>query len=153
MKNKIVLAGFLAISMIFASSCEKENENESKTKISAHNTSESHNEGKNCMTCHKSGGEGEGWFNVAGTVYQSSLTSVYPNATVKLYSGPNGTGTLKYTVEVDSKGNFYTTENIDFGSGLYPSVAGSSPKYMNSKATTGQCNSCHGVSQDKIWAN
>lgn len=153
MTKTLVLAGFLGITMIFASSCEKENDG-TETKISSHGSTESHNAGQNCMTCHKSGGEGEGWFNLAGTVYQNSLTSIYPNATVRLYTGPDGTGTLKYTMQVDNYGNFYTTENIDFSTDLYPSVTGNStPKYMNSKITTGQCSSCHGASEDKLWAN
>jgi hypothetical protein len=55
---------------------------------------------------------------------------------------------------VDAFGNFYTTENIDFGNGLYASVEGnSSTKNMVSSITTGQCNSCHGISTDKIWTN
>jgi len=29
---------------------------------------------------------------------------------------------------------------------------GGTVKYMGSKITSGQCNSCHGVSTDKIWA-
>ena len=110
--------------------------------------------GQNCMNCHKSGGEGKGWFNVAGTVYTAGLSNTYPNTTVKLYTGPNGTGTLKYTINGDAKGNFFTTETIDFGSGLYPVVQGTSTaKYMSTTTTTGQCNSCHGVSTDKLWTN
>ena len=104
------------------------------------------------MGCHASGGSGEGWFSVAGTVYDSLKTSTYPNATVRLFTGPNGTGNLELTVEVDALGNFYTTENIDFGNGLYTSVEGNSDIiHMNSIVTTGQCNSCHGVSTDRIW--
>jgi hypothetical protein len=106
------------------------------------------------MNCHKQGGEGEGWFNVAGTVYDSLKTATLPNATVNLYTGPNGTGTLKYTILVDGKGNFYTTNYIDFTGGLYPSVQGTnSTHYMSSTISMGQCNSCHGVSTDKLWAN
>jgi len=70
-------------------SCEDENEN--ATKISTYNDDESHKAGHNCMSCHTPGGEGEGWFEVAGTVYDSTLIDTYPNATVKFYSGPNGT--------------------------------------------------------------
>lgn len=104
------------------------------------------------MSCHTSGGSGEGWFNIAGTVYDSLKTSTLPNATVRLYTGLNGTGSLKITVEVDALGNFYTTENIEFGGGLYTSVEGNSDiKYMHPVITTGQCNSCHGVSTDPIW--
>lgn len=147
---------FFSLSLLFflINACEKnENEkNESKTKISANFDNESHNMGKNCMSCHTSGGNGEGWFNIAGTVYNENLTTTYPNKRVNLYTQPNGGGTLKYSLEVDAKGNFYSTETIDFGSGLYPSAVGSTTtKYMGSSTTTGQCSSCHGVSNDRIW--
>jgi hypothetical protein len=104
------------------------------------------------MTCHKSGGEGEGLFEVAGTVYESNRTTTFPNATVRFYSGPNGTGDLKYTIQVDALGNFYTTEGISFGSGLYVSVEGNQgTNYMPSSLSIGACNSCHGGQTGKIW--
>ena len=107
------------------------------------------------MNCHKQGGSGEGWFNVAGTVYKSDLSTTNPNNTVYLYTGPNGTGTLKATIEGDAKGNFHTTESIDFGNGLYPVVKNSNndTQYMSTSITQGACNSCHGVTEDKIWNN
>ena len=134
-------------------SCEKEGDEGNETKISRHSGSESHNEGQNCMSCHVSGGSGEGWFNVAGTVYDTNKTNINPNGTVKFYTGPGGTGTLKATVEVDAKGNFYTTEAVSFGDGLYTMVISSAgnKKYMSGKVTSGQCSSCHGVSTDKVW--
>ncbi len=137
--------------MILAS-CEKEG-GEQKHKVSRHQSDESHNAGQNCISCHKEGGGGEGWFTAAATVYDSSFAQVYPNATIKLYSGPNGTGTLKHVIEVDAKGNFYTTEALDFGTGLYPAVEGATgTNYMSFSITTGECASCHGVSTNKIWA-
>lgn len=147
MIKKIVVIAFLFILTV---SCNK---NKSETKISS--TSESsHNMGQNCMSCHVKGGKGEGWFQVAGTVYGTSGNATNPNSTIHLYSAPNGGGTLKYTLLVDKSGNFYTTETIDFGSGLYPSVAGkTATAHMSSSTSSGQCNSCHGVSTSKIWAN
>lgn len=134
-------------------SCEKEGGD--VKNISSNNANESHNAGKNCMQCHVSGGEGSGWFQVAGTVYNSAYSAVQPNGVVKLYTGPDGTGTLKATIEVDAKGNFFTTEAIDFTGGLYPKVTGSSgtSMAMGSSITMGQCNSCHGVSTNKIFVN
>ena len=130
-------------------SCEN---GENETLISSYNSTESHNAGQNCMSCHRSGGSGDGWFTVAGTVYDSAQTSTYPNATVRLYTQANGAGTVKAVVQVDGYGNFYTTEPVDFEGGLYTSAEGSSDiKYMNSAITTGDCNSCHGVSTDRIW--
>ena len=89
---------------------------------------------------------------VAGTVYDSIKQNTIPNTSIELRSEPNGAGTLKYTIQGDSKGNFYTTENIDFGSGLYTLVKSSqSMQFMNSSITTGQCNGCHGKSTGRIW--
>jgi len=150
--KKSIIAIFFIIGLIAMNACKKENER-NDTKISSNGKSESHNMGQNCMNCHKSGGSGDGWFNIAGTVYDSLKVSTLVNSSVKLYTEPNGAGTLKYTIQVDAKGNFYTTENIDFGTGLYPSASGSNTtKYMGSSITMGQCNSCHGVSTDKIWS-
>ena len=114
---------------------------------------ESHYMGDNCMNCHNSGGTGEGLFNVAGTVYDTSKVVAYPNTTVRLYTEPNGQGTLKYIFPVDGRGNFYSTKTIDFGSGLYATVqGGQTTQYMPVSVTIGQCSSCHGVTEDKIWA-
>jgi hypothetical protein len=145
------------VGIITLQSCEKEDNEHGcgATNISAKNQDESHNMGQNCMNCHKDGGEGKGCFYIAGTVYDSLQTSTKPNGTVKLYSGPNGSGTLKGTIEVDAKGNFFTTNIVDLSSPVYPSVTNSNgdTKYMGSSTSTGQCNSCHGVSTNKIWVN
>jgi hypothetical protein len=141
-----VICGILLISQ----GCQKNNE----TNISANNSGESHNMGQDCMTCHNPDGKGTGSFIVAGTVYDSLFNSTRGNGTVKLYSGPNQTGIIRATVEVDNNGNFYTTENIDFAGGVYPVLIGSGGDihYMSSTISIGQCNSCHGVTTDPIWA-
>jgi hypothetical protein len=154
MKNKnlkfVFLSGVLLITGILGS-CKKETSSD-VTNISSYDESRSHNEGKNCMQCHVSGGEGYGWFTVAGTVYKSDLVNTYSNATVKLYTENNGGGILKYTIKGDNLGNFFTTEQVDFGSGLYPVVEGTSgTQYMPFSVKTGECNSCHGSSTDLIW--
>ncbi len=148
----VVISFFLGISVIF-SSCEKK-ESENETKISHYNTNESHNNGQNCMSCHTSGGEGEGWFTIAGSVYDTSKVNPYSNATIKLYTKANGEGTLKKSIEVDVLGNFYTTENPDFGDGLFPSVTGKNgdSQFMSFAITTGECYSCHGNTTDRIWS-
>lgn len=141
-----VIAAFIFIGQ----SCTKEKVSEKK--ISAHNGKESHNMGTNCMNCHKSGGDGEGWFNIGGTVYDSTKTIALANANVKLFTGPNGTGDLKHTIQVDGLGNFYSTESIDFTSGLFPAVEGpTGTQYMPTATNIGQCYSCHSVTTDKIW--
>jgi hypothetical protein len=139
------------MAIVTAYACEKE-EGENETNISSYQSNDSHHMGENCMECHKSGGSGAGWFTVAGTIYESNKTDTYPNATVRLYTGPDGTGNLKATIEVDQLGNFYTTENIDFGSGLYTVVEGTmGTKSMGPSLSNGKCNSCHGVSTDPVW--
>lgn len=135
------------------SSSENEGSGESSTGASTSGTSKSHNMGLNCMNCHKAGGQGEGIFTAAGTVYNSAATATFPNATIKLYSGPNGTGTLLYTLSGDNLGNFYTSQVLNFATGIYPAVQGTTTTmYMSTSISTGQCNSCHGVSTGKIVA-
>lgn len=147
-KTAILLLATMAVTAM--NSCEKEEKEE--TKISSNSSSESHYVGKDCMECHISGGEGEGWFIAAGTVYDSTKSTINAGGTIKLYSGPNGTGSLVKTIEVDQKGNFYTTEDISFSGGIYPAVSGSSSVlYMAGAVSNGKCNSCHGVSTDRIW--
>ncbi len=155
MKIKTIVLLMLPVFLVFQA-CEKEgneNEHETETKISKHNDDESHNAGENCMSCHVSGGEGEGLFVVAGTVYKESKTAVYPNTTVQFHTEANAGGTLVKSIEVDGKGNFYSTETLDFGTGLYTSVIGDSEtKYMMSPVSIGACNSCHSTSSNRIWA-
>lgn len=150
MKKEILNILIVAVMVLIAfQSCE---DDENETKISSYNSDESHKAGQNCMICHVSGGDGEGWFTVAGTVYENGLTSVLPNATVKLYADSNGAGELVATIEVDEKGNFYTTKVVNFGTGLFTLVEGNTTtKNMYSSITSGKCNSCHGVSTDRIW--
>ncbi|MBI9069573.1 MAG: hypothetical protein JEZ09_19915 [Salinivirgaceae bacterium] len=146
MNVKTIAVLILALG-VFA--CEKEG---NETKISSYGSSESHNAGQNCMSCHKSGGDGEGWFTLAGTIYDSVQVSTYANATVKLHTGLNGTGTLTATIQADAKGNFYTTEDINFGNGVYVSVNGNlTTTNMYVPISNGACNSCHGASTDRIW--
>lgn len=150
---KIPFLFSLILILLVFSQCKHENEN-NENLVSKHNGTKSHNDGTNCMNCHKSGGNAEGFFTIAGSVYDSLAQHVYPNATIRLYSGANGTGTLIASVEVDAKGNFYTTEKVDFGSGLYPSVTGTTgnKNYMSSKTLSGACASCHGTTTAVIWA-
>jgi len=149
--NNCIILALSVVAMLMISACEKE-EGENETNISTYNSDESHKSGENCMTCHTSGGPGEGWFTAAGTVYNSDQTTPYPNATIRLYTGNGGTGDLRGTIEVDGRGNFYTTESIDFSGGLYVSAEGDGgTKYMIAPISNGQCNSCHGTSTDRIW--
>lgn len=145
-----ILGAGLMLTAFVLPSCNKDN-NGSVENISSSGGNKSHNMGQNCMNCHKKGGEGEGWFTVAGTTYDGSGLNTKPNLTIKLYTAENSGGTLAATVYGDARGNFYTTKKVDFGSGLYPVVeGGSSTLSMSQSITTGACNSCHGLSTAKI---
>ena len=124
------------------------------SNISSTGSTRSHNNGRNCMNCHVDGGEGKGCFNVAGSVYDSaSKSTARTNGSVKLYTGINASGTLIATLQVDGKGNFFTTDNVNFVAPLFPVVVSSAGDvhYMPQSITIGQCGSCHGVSTGKIW--
>ncbi len=122
----------------------------------------SHNAGKDCMSCHKTGGSGasKAIFILAGTVYKTG-GAAQTQATVKLFI--HDTNTLSISLTTDSLGNFYTTKAV---TGLFvdggPLVAGvdiaidgpaASDTTMNGLVTNGSCNVCHGVSTGKITAN
>jgi hypothetical protein len=148
-KNLIIAAIVCAIPFLAIISCNK-------TMNSQPENYESHHEGDNCMRCHKKGGHSVGRFTVAGTVYDSQQQVTIPNPVVKLYTAPNSGGTLVVTIYGDGKGNFYTTESIDFSVGLYVVVSGkdaTSTSPMASSITDGACNSCHGSTTGKIFLN
>lgn len=139
------------VCLFLLSSCEKEG---NETLISKNGQNESHQQGNNCMKCHTSGGKGEGWFVVAGTVYSLNLQTTLPNGLILFFSGPNGSGTLLKTIETDQLGNFYSTEDFDFSAGVYTAATGNDTTiYMNAQVTTGQCNSCHGQSTEMIYSH
>jgi hypothetical protein len=152
--NTIIFVSFgLGVIMLFFMSCEKEN-NCHEENNSASGENESHNFGMNCMNCHTSGGEGEGCFIAAGSAVDSNLLSHLTGGMVKFYTEPNGAGTMKYSIPIDANGNFFSTESISV-SGLFPSITGPSglEYFMSSSPASGACNSCHGVSTNKLWAN
>lgn len=122
---------------------------------------ESHNAGKNCMTCHNVAGYSEakeegGWWNIAGTAYNNGLTAKSKNGWVEFWSEPNRKGNFVYKLAIDDKGNFYTAKIVAFGNGIYPVLINANNtvnKFMTTKTTTGACNSCHGNSTGKIDFN
>ena len=153
--NSAFLIAFLLLTSMFVfQSCEKEDEGCDEENMSIAGDDESHNAGQNCMQCHYDGGEGEGCFVVAGTVYDSLQQTTKTSGSIEFYTEPNGQGQKVKTVAIDSKGNFFTTDLFNV-QGLYPVAVGTSgsKQYMGSALTSGQCNSCHGVSTNKIWVN
>ena len=147
----ICLAFLLTLPVWFG--CE-ESEGGNMVNISTYNSSNSHNTGRNCMNCHRNGGEGAGWFTFAGTVYKTDLQNTYPGTTVLLYSAAGGGGDVIKRIAVDVKGNFYTTETINWGNGLYVGVESENEtRYMEQQLGSGACNMCHGVDFPKISLN
>ncbi len=127
-----------------------------EVKISSYNSNESHNAGQDCLSCHQAG-KNEYVFQIAGTVYKKDKQTPAPGATVYLYDSLNGQGTQIMRIEVDKKGNFYTTQSPSKAlSMLHPKVVGAqgSTHYMSSTLTSGSCNSCHnGTTTDRIWVD
>lgn len=141
---------------IFAG-CSHYDELQKNGKESKANSSESHNAGQNCMTCHNGGQFDEavregGWWNIAGTVYKSGGATA-SEGTVELWTGPGRTGSFVYKLPIDAKGNFYTSKVVDFKGGFYPVLLdkdGNVKKKMDDKTSIGACSSCHGVTEVKI---
>ena len=128
-----------------------ENTGSNATSTSHYGETYSHHTGENCVSCHRQGGDGAGWFSVAGTVYQPNLSVVNPNTTIRLFTGPGATGALVGTLEVDGRGNFFTTQPIDFSGGLYPVLYGKQDiEYKALVTTSGECSRCHGVRVDRL---
>ncbi|MFC1734137.1 hypothetical protein ACFL6I_27855, partial [candidate division KSB1 bacterium] len=139
------IAVTLSFALLLFMSCEKL-EKDVKL-VSAKFGEASHNTGDNCMSCHTNAGDVEGWFVIAGTVYDKTGSTTDANGDVKIFTGQNGTGKQMDNIEVDALGNFYTTHFLSFEDGLYPAVflTSGDTKFMTNKVYTGNCNSCHGV--------
>lgn len=140
--NLVLLAVVLFAFGIY--SCEERGKD--IPQISTFSSDESHYHGRNCVDCHYSEGSGYGWFTVAG-----SISGNPSQTTVELYTSPDGGGTRVGRIEVDRLGNFYTTDRIDFGSGLYVTVRSPGEvEHMEDKIIFGQCNLCHGSLEEPI---
>jgi len=95
----------------------------------------SHNAGRNCMDCHS--------FSVAGTAYRDD-GSISPGAVVRITSQPAGAGDVLLNVTADASGNFYSSQPVSWGDGLYTDARGSgTPRAMQASISSGACNSCH----------
>lgn len=154
MKRKILFFACIATAgTLVIQSCKENGCGGGEDKVSSFDSHESRRMKGNCMSCHGPNGSAGGCFSVAGTVYDSLTDSVANNALVMLYTQPNGGGSLVATLEVDRSGNFYTTSPINMANGLYPAVAYTNGKslYMPLAIYSGQCNSCHGSVNPKIW--
>jgi cytochrome c553 len=154
--KSISLLVFFMLSLVLVS-CSHYNQLKADLKESSNGDDESHNTGQNCMSCHNiSGSEAAnegGWWTIAGSVY-SSANKPQKNATIELWEKPNKQGKLIKRLVSDDKGNFYTNDIINLGSGAYPVVmVGSNSKAMNQAFKGGSCNSCHGVTTNALVIN
>ena len=136
----------ILVLVLIVGSCEKD---ENEVMNSRANDTESHRHGENCMECHIDGGKGEGIFTVAGSLYAEDLITPFTSGKVELYGDPV-TGIVR-SLEVDGRGNFYTTEPIDFSGGLHTRVVGDTILEMKGLITQGGCNGCHGSSAPRLW--
>lgn len=155
MKKTVYLALAVAMALV---ACNHYDDLQKNGKESKAGSSESHNEGQNCMRCHNDGEFSEavlsgGWWNVAGTAYNLSGKTV-SEGTVELWTGPNRTGEKVYSLPIDNKGNFYTAKIVNFKGGVYPVLIkkdGSFSASMGTKTTSAACNSCHdGTTQARV---
>lgn len=158
MKRKKFIILLSLVGSLIIIGCSHYDELQKNPKQSSAGEDESHNSGQDCMSCHnKSGSEAadEGWWNVAGTVYNNN--SLANNVTVELWSEPNGGGFKILSLTSDKKGNFYTNKILNFNGGCYPVIiSGSKRKAMISKFMGGMsCSnaSCHGGLIDRLNIN
>jgi hypothetical protein len=160
-KSPFIYLAFASIAalMLLESSCSKFKLEDHETEISKFGDDESHYHGRICMDCHAAGGSGEGRFTVAGSIERNA-----GNSLIELYEYKDGQKLL--SVEVDGRGNYFTTEPIDFSNGLV--VAVRSPtgdvEWMdeneddhpdvgsNGEIYSGSCNTCHGVTTEMVEA-
>ncbi len=153
-KSYAVVSLLAVFIIVFSQSCGNEKEKISSYS-SQHGKSESHLTGYACMHCHQQNGQGKNKFTVAGTVLNEARSAIQPKAVIKLYTKPKGKGKLVATIKTDALGNFYTTKEIDFAEGLYPTLLGTpgvkeDTKHMTRRIFKGNCNSCHGPVTEKI---
>lgn len=140
---KTIISMALILISVLCMSCRKESDDSGDSTI----YKSSHNTGRNCLGCHTN-------FEMAGSIYNKSFTSVYPRAKVIITTQANGAGMVLSIQTSDNSGNFHTYNPISFGNGVFVYIEGTSGrhKYMKSAITSGACNSCHGSSTAKVWA-
>lgn len=135
------------IAILFAAGCggsggDSDSDSDSDSEmISELGETDSHRAGQDCQQCHDE-------LTVAGTVYDAgNPTEVKPDVLVRLHAQADQSSTLVAEVEVDAKGNFYTTAPIAFGTGLYAVVVDGADAslFMMTPVTAndGACNDCH----------
>lgn len=113
----------------------------------------SHNNGQECQNCHFYQGFGTGCFNISGSVYKANKIDFYAQGEIRLFTQPNGQGQQVGTFYVDSRGNFYSTAGINWSQNLFATFndGNGNNQHMQAAITSGDCNSCHGDFNDRIF--
>lgn len=149
----ISLFTFISLAFgLFINSCNKNDKGKNCKEYHVSSSSKSsHHLGKNCMECHTYGGEGEGCFNVAGSLFEIETETPTKIGYIEFFTEKGAKGEMKYKVYVDNSGNFYSTDIGDV-THLYAKFTGESDEthIMKAPLTSGACNSCHGVTTSKI---
>lgn len=153
-KTKLIvcLSAVFSLFIIACSHYDQLQKNGKESKASG----KSHNAGQDCMKCHNDNSNeasSEAWWYVAGTVYTAS-GSINTNARIEIWSEPEAKGYKITSLPADKNGNFYTEKILKFNNGSYPiAISGNDTTYMISAFNGQGCNSCHGLSTDKIYVN
>lgn len=70
---------------------------------------------------------------------------MYPGATIRLTAEASGGGSVVASLTADGSGNFYTSNTVNLGPGVYATATGTSgiATAMSAAVTSRACNSCH----------
>ncbi len=155
--EKIVTAALsMVLLVLMVQSCSHYDEI-MKNAIESTVNGDSHNAGKNCMSCHHDAKNEahEKWWYIAGTAYDNASAPARSGGSVELWTKPNRTGEKVYELKIDGSGNFFTQKIINFKGGFYPVVIANNGniKAMTTQTVQGACNSCHGVTEGVITIN
>lgn len=136
--------------LLFAWGCKHGRCENGPTSVAG--TERSHHVGENCQSCHLPDGDGKGCWTVAGTIYNPNGTQVATHARVLLFGSPLGQGGEQLSLDDDDLGNVYTSQDVNFSSGLYPAVisAAGDTAFMLEAIRDGACNRCHGNTTERI---
>ncbi len=105
--------------------------------------------GKDCFTCHKSGGAGP-QFVLGGTVFSSAAgTTGASDVEVRILSA---TGVQEASVHSDTDGNFWLSAAVAVSAGSKVGVRNATTTLMNGTIGDGSCAStlCHGGPQGPV---
>ncbi len=153
----------LTVFSIILTSCERSGSGKcTETNISTAARA-SHNRGEDCSSCHTSGGQGRGCFQICGSAFESNKSTPMQNAVMVLFTR-NKNGDIKDSlgnfigvskpISLDKTGNFYTTESTNFLDKSPAIIHKGDTIIMGGTLSSGNCNSCHSTkgSQEPIYS-